>query len=68
VWTQTGGAACGTCHGVPPATPAHRGVPATLASCTTCHPRTIDATGTIILTPGPGVVTSTHINGVVDVF
>jgi len=67
VWTQTGGLVCGSCHGVPPTTPSHS--PAmTLASCTGCHPRTIDATGMIILTPGPdGVLSSTHINGVVDV-
>jgi predicted CxxxxCH...CXXCH cytochrome family protein len=69
VWTQIGGATCGSCHGVPPATPAHRGVASSITSCVTCHPQTVDATGTILLTAGPGAtVTSKHINGVVDVF
>jgi len=36
VWTQQGGAACGTCHAVPPATPVHAG--ATVQTCSTCHP------------------------------
>jgi len=34
----------------------------TIASCATCHPRTVDAFGNIIVTNG----TSTHMNGVVD--
>jgi predicted CxxxxCH...CXXCH cytochrome family protein len=68
VWTQTGGAACGTCHGIPPATPTHRGI-TSLTMCVSCHAQTVDATGTIVLTPGPGsTVTSKHMNGVVDVF
>ena len=66
-WTQTGGASCGTCHGVPPATASHTpGQPIT--SCATCHPRTIDPTGTILLTPGPTGLTSEHVDGDVDVF
>jgi predicted CxxxxCH...CXXCH cytochrome family protein len=68
VWTQTGGAECGSCHGIPPATPTHRGI-TQLTQCVNCHAKSVDATGTIRLTPGPGdTVTSTHINGVVDVF
>lgn len=37
VWTQRGGAACGTCHAVPPQTPSHAGVFG-VQSCATCHP------------------------------
>ncbi|MBL9019179.1 MAG: CxxxxCH/CxxCH domain-containing protein [Myxococcales bacterium] len=36
VWTQQGGATCGSCHGLPPATPSHdASMP--LSSCVTCH-------------------------------
>ena len=63
-WTGTGGASCGTCHGIPPATHA----PGPITSCATCHPRTIDSTGTIILTPGPTGLASEHIDGDVDLF
>lgn len=63
VWTETGGAACGTCHGVPPASHAP-GLPIT--ACAGCHPRTIDPSGAIILTPGPDGPTSEHIDGDVD--
>jgi predicted CxxxxCH...CXXCH cytochrome family protein len=65
VWTQTGGVVCGTCHGVPPASPPHNPT-MTLASCATCHPQTIDATGRFLITSGPGGPTSKHMNGVVD--
>ena len=61
VWTSGVGAACGTCHGIPPADSSHN--PAmTLTSCATCHPGTVDAFGNIIITND----TSEHINGVVD--
>ena len=36
VWTQTGGAACGSCHGLPPATASHTGASPT--ECANCHP------------------------------
>jgi predicted CxxxxCH...CXXCH cytochrome family protein len=36
VWTQEGGAACGSCHAVPPATAVHAGV--TTVQCANCHP------------------------------
>lgn len=36
VWTQQGGAACGSCHGLPPATPSHD-ASMTLSSCAACH-------------------------------
>ncbi len=36
-WTESGGAVCGSCHGVPPATPSHTpDMPFT--SCVNCHP------------------------------
>lgn len=62
VWNTTGSVVCGSCHGVPPNDSAH--TPSmTLTTCSTCHPKTIDPTGMIIVTGG----TSTHIDGVVDV-
>jgi predicted CxxxxCH...CXXCH cytochrome family protein len=67
VWTAIGGASCGTCHGVPPADANHTSA-MTLAACATCHPQTVDATGQILVTPGPDGPTSHHMNGVVDVF
>jgi predicted CxxxxCH...CXXCH cytochrome family protein len=66
VWTTTGGAACGTCHGIPPATAGHSPT-MTLATCAACHPQTVDAAGAILLTPGPDGAASTHMNGAVDV-
>jgi predicted CxxxxCH...CXXCH cytochrome family protein len=67
-WTAigTGQAACGTCHGVPPTTAPH--TPAmSLLTCVQCHPSTIDANGSLIVTGAPGAETSTHINGRIDV-
>lgn len=65
VWTTSGGAACGSCHGIPPTTPSHTpGMP--LASCATCHPDSVTPTGSIIITPGPNGSTSTHMDGDVD--
>ncbi|MEJ7601818.1 MAG: CxxxxCH/CxxCH domain-containing protein [Kofleriaceae bacterium] len=64
VWTEQGGAFCGSCHGIPPVSHA----PGPLTGCATCHPRAIDSTGTIILTPGPTGPTSEHLDGDVDVF
>jgi len=63
IWTQSGGAACGSCHGIPPASHAPN---QPITSCTTCHPRTIDATGNILITIGPTGPTSEHIDGDVD--
>jgi len=67
VWTNsnTDQIACGTCHGVPPATASHDpGL--TIADCATCHTKTVDAFGSIIVTDTPNGPTSEHINGVVD--
>lgn len=36
-WSETGGAVCGTCHAIPPATTVHA-TATTLESCATCHP------------------------------
>lgn len=37
VWTESGGAACGSCHGIPPATPSHT-PQMNLTTCANCHP------------------------------
>jgi predicted CxxxxCH...CXXCH cytochrome family protein len=60
-WTSTGQVSCGSCHGIPPATPSHTpDLP--LTSCATCHPGTVDAFGNILVNGA----TSEHINGIVD--
>ena len=65
VWTQTGGATCGSCHGIPPTTASH--LPGMLlTSCASCHPQTVTPSGTIVITPGPNGSTSTHMDGDVD--
>lgn len=64
-WTGTQVAFCGSCHGVPPATPVHANVHQ-LSQCTTCHSNTVDVFGNIKLTDGPGGVTSPHMDGDVD--
>jgi predicted CxxxxCH...CXXCH cytochrome family protein len=61
VWTTTGGASCGTCHGIPPNDASHTSA-MTLATCATCHPQTVDGFGNILVENGQ----SKHINGVVD--
>ena len=60
-WTSSGEVHCGSCHGVPPASPSHTpGMP--LSTCATCHPGTVDAFGNIIVNGR----SSEHINGVLD--
>jgi predicted CxxxxCH...CXXCH cytochrome family protein len=54
-------AACGTCHGIPPADDAHAPT-LRLTDCATCHPATVDANGAI---KTDGV--SSHMNGKIDV-
>jgi predicted CxxxxCH...CXXCH cytochrome family protein len=63
VWTVLDGtqAACGTCHGVPPAAP-HPPAPNGLLDCAPCHQPTIDETGEII-PPGAG---GKHLNGNIE--
>lgn len=65
VWTG-GGMTCGvSCHGLPPVFSPH--VPTmTRTDCASCHPRTIDPAGVLILSGPPGAETSRHMNGVVD--
>ena len=52
----SGGAVCGSCHGIPPADGAHAPT-LTISDCHDCH-RTVDAQGTLDPT--------THMNGIVD--
>jgi predicted CxxxxCH...CXXCH cytochrome family protein len=37
VWTEEGGAFCGSCHAIPPTTPDHAGV-TSVQMCASCHP------------------------------
>ncbi len=67
----TGGvsqAICGACHGIPPTNGIHPPVSSDLGQCFNCHPTTVRADGTIIVTVDPitGQRTSTHINGRVE--
>ncbi len=58
---------CGSCHGIPPTTPAH--APSmSLGDCVTCHPRTVDGFGNILLGGTPSAITSEHLDGAVDGF
>ncbi|HET7503485.1 MAG TPA: CxxxxCH/CxxCH domain-containing protein [Kofleriaceae bacterium] len=67
VWNAPGIAVCGSCHGIPPATSDHKAT-MVLTDCVKCHPQTVDASGSILLTSGPGGVTSSkHINHVIEV-
>jgi hypothetical protein len=54
-------AACGTCHGIPPAGAPHD-PSATLVDCVSCHASTVDAFGNILVVDGR----SQHIDGEVD--
>jgi predicted CxxxxCH...CXXCH cytochrome family protein len=66
VWTRVnlGEIACGTCHGIPPATSIHD-ASMTLSDCVTCHTRTVDPFGNILLDGPPGAE-SEHMDGDVD--
>jgi predicted CxxxxCH...CXXCH cytochrome family protein len=62
VWTQQGGVTCGSCHGIPPATPSHTpNLP--LSACASCHPRSVTPQGSILFVNG----SSQHLDGDVDV-
>jgi predicted CxxxxCH...CXXCH cytochrome family protein len=64
-WTSRGEVSCGSCHGIPPADAAHApGLP--LTACAGCHPRSVDASGNILLINGPDGLTSEHLDGNVD--
>ena len=62
VWTRTGEAVCGSCHGIPPVDGAHAPT-MQLTDCATCHPGSVDASGYPIVHDD---LTSEHINGHVD--
>lgn len=63
LWTGSSAeAACGTCHGLPPAD-GHHSPALPLSACAGCHRGTVDPSGAIIVVAG----SSLHINGVVDV-
>jgi predicted CxxxxCH...CXXCH cytochrome family protein len=66
-WTRVdvGEAACGTCHGIPPADGVHDpSLP--LSACAGCHPATVDEYGNIRRSGPPGAETSEHIDGDLD--
>ena len=56
---------CGSCHGAPPSVGPHSGV--VFPNCAGCHPRTVDASGNILVSGPPDARTSFHINGAIDV-
>lgn len=60
-WTNvgTGQAACGTCHGIPPNTPVHKGQ--TLQTCYYCHEPMIGPNGVI-------QDSSKHVNGKLELY
>jgi predicted CxxxxCH...CXXCH cytochrome family protein len=64
-WTAVGQgeAACGRCHGLPPADGAHP--VATIAECTDCHP-SVDGFGNILFTGPSGAEHTSHLDGIVD--
>ena len=61
IWNRVDGtqAACGTCHGLPPAAP-HPAVSGGLSACAACHPGTVNGSGAILVAGG------LHVNGVVE--
>jgi predicted CxxxxCH...CXXCH cytochrome family protein len=66
-WTAGGGLTCGAaCHGLPPAFAPHLAT-MTRTDCASCHPRTVDPSGVVIISGANGAETSAHMNGVLDV-
>jgi len=65
-WTAVGRgeAACGRCHGLPPADGRHD-PELGIADCTTCH-SSVDDHGNILFTGDPGHEASLHLDGHVD--
>jgi predicted CxxxxCH...CXXCH cytochrome family protein len=66
-WTSVGQgqAACGRCHGIPPADGGH--LPSlTLRDCASCHP-SVDGYGNVLFIETPGGSQSLHMDGQVDV-
>jgi len=67
VWTAAGDLGCGSaCHGLPPVFAPHMPSMAR-TDCASCHPRTVDPAGNIIVSGAPGAETSAHMNGALDV-
>jgi predicted CxxxxCH...CXXCH cytochrome family protein len=57
-WTVAAGAACGTCHAVPPTRAPHT-PDMTLPACAACHPATMNPSGQFI-------IGGAHLNGVTN--
>ena len=59
-WTSTAAMTCTSCHGMPPTGHVAVVAPVTAASCAICHPRAVNANGTMNLTARG------HMNGLND--
>ncbi len=59
-WTSTAAMTCTSCHGMPPTGHVAVVAPVTAASCAICHPRAVNANGTMNLTARG------HLNGLND--
>jgi predicted CxxxxCH...CXXCH cytochrome family protein len=67
-WNYGIGIDCDSCHGAPPNTPPHATTPVgDLTKCSRCHPASIDATGKLIVSVDGGVVSTTHLDGTIEV-
>ncbi len=62
-WTGASTQQCVNCHGLPPDGHPPLAAPVTAASCSACHPATVNADGTINTGPTGGA----HVNGQADV-
>ena len=62
IWTKTGQAVCGSCHGIPPADAAHAPT-LQLTDCIKCHTKSVDANGYPVVDANNH---SEHINGQID--
>jgi predicted CxxxxCH...CXXCH cytochrome family protein len=60
IWTSTAPLACTDCHGMPPTGHLAVAAPVTPASCSPCHPKAVNADGTINL------LAAGHLNGKPD--
>jgi predicted CxxxxCH...CXXCH cytochrome family protein len=60
IWTSTAALTCTSCHGMPPTGHAAVAAPVTAASCSACHPKAVNADGSMNL------VDKGHLNGKAD--
>ena len=60
IWTSTAPLDCSACHGMPPTGHLALPAPVTAASCASCHPKAVNADGSINLAAGG------HLNGQPD--